>query len=540
MTFRHHPQQIAREAANAEVLRAAGLNTADCGTFHGTIVGPGDKEYDKDRQLSDPAFQYYPKLIAYCSQAWAREDVAWCLCVARNNKNLPFVCRSGGHSTAGYSMIQDGLCIDTSHIDFMTYSKGAQGVWVGPGVQFGALNNYLAQYGVHTPGGGCSNVCVGGYMQGGGYGFTSREFGMNCDNVNFIRMMLADGRVVDAWDYNPNNRQNADLFWAVRGGTGNNFGVLLGAIYDTHNLPGIWGAWLQWPLDTTDGVKYAADALHLLQQQYMLSGAPDRFGYMVLITQQKGKDVVMVRAAFNGSESELDALLAPLRAIPGAGPPPWGPPHPPFYPLKKFGNYAEINHDLLEEPWPIPETPDTISWGEDKQSGYIAKTLTVDNWKAILEYFQNRPCPYNLICLEPMGGKINQRAVLYNAFVHRTAAMDFFVDTFWDMAGNGEQQAKKWLDDFMKLVGKHFNGQCYQNYPRAHLVALPSYQQAYWDSAYPTLVKVKKKYDPTNFFKFPQSIIPDVQGMQAVATPIDQYIDQPINYGTKDLFERAA
>ena len=114
MPFRKHPQQIARDVANAEVLRAAGLDPAMAPEFLGKLVGPNDRDYDKDRQLSDPAFQYYPKLIAYC---WTELDVAWCLRYARA-QNLPFVCRSGGHNTAGYSMVQGGLVIDMSWFNF--------------------------------------------------------------------------------------------------------------------------------------------------------------------------------------------------------------------------------------------------------------------------------------------------------------------------------------------------------------------------------------------------------------------------------------
>ncbi len=131
----------------------------------------------------------------------------------------------------------------------------------GPGTQFQDLNNYLAQYGLHTPGGGCGDVCVGGYMQGGGYGFTSREFGMNCDNVLSFSMMLADQSVVIA-----NADQNADLYWAVRGGTGNNFGVLLSVLYQLYYLPSVWGVWLQWPIEN------AAQALYEMQSNYMTAG----------------------------------------------------------------------------------------------------------------------------------------------------------------------------------------------------------------------------------------------------------------------------
>ncbi|HEY0909875.1 MAG TPA: FAD-binding protein, partial [Bradyrhizobium sp.] len=114
MPFRRHPQTIARHAKNAEALKAAGYSTAGVSDFEGTLVWPSSPDYNKDRLIANLAFQDFPALIAYCA---GESDVAWCLNWAKCNQ-VAFVCRSGGHSTAGYCTINNGLIIDTSNMNF--------------------------------------------------------------------------------------------------------------------------------------------------------------------------------------------------------------------------------------------------------------------------------------------------------------------------------------------------------------------------------------------------------------------------------------
>ena len=160
----------------------------------GTIVLPGDAAYDQDRQESNPAFQEYPIMIVYCA---VDNDVWICLEAAQALK-MPFCVRSGGHSTAGYSVVNNGILIDVSGLNFVQVDTVNSVVTAGPGTNFDTLNGALNSTGLHVPSGECGDVCVGGFVQGGGYGYTSRCFGIQSDCVLAFRVMLANGGIVVA------------------------------------------------------------------------------------------------------------------------------------------------------------------------------------------------------------------------------------------------------------------------------------------------------------------------------------------------------
>ena len=139
----------------------------------GQVIMPGDPDYDQARHVSNPLFNNFPSAIIMCE---TNDDVALCLQVARDSK-FPTVARSGGHSTAGFSSITDGIIININRMNSVTIADDRKSVLVGVGCNFGALNAALEPDNLHMPGGACPDVCVGGYMQGGGYGFTARSLG---------------------------------------------------------------------------------------------------------------------------------------------------------------------------------------------------------------------------------------------------------------------------------------------------------------------------------------------------------------------------
>jgi hypothetical protein len=475
MAYVRSAKDSARLAANAQALAKAGVPPGSATGFQGSFVAPGDPLYDTDRQVADVAVQKFPKLIAYCA---SENDVRIVLKIAQVTA-IPAVCRAGGHSTAGYS-VNDGIVIDVSRLNQVKVDGSQKTAIVQAGASFGIVNTTLNPYQLHVPGGGCEGVCVGGYMQGGGYGFTSRQLGMHIDNVLAFRMMLADGSVVIA-----SPTENFDLFWAVRGGTGNNFGVLLDVTYRLSDVYLLWGFGLQWDID------HAAAALLEMQTGYMLSGASPRLGYMTIITTDPaGRQVLLMRGMYDGTEAEGRAAIASLLATPGA-----------TLPMSMVDSYANLNTALLETPYPIPPLPAGVK--EDKQAGYVGSMLTLADWQAVIAYYKTTPLPYNTAVIEPYGGAINQVSPHECAFVHRSAHMDFFVDVFW-IEEQDKPTALAWLDGFMALMQPHFNGMVYQNYPRA---TFTDYPLRYWGlDTYSELVRIKQKYDPNGFFTFPQAI----------------------------------
>lgn len=446
--------------------------------LQGTLAVQGDAAYKANEKTWNQAFHERPALIAFCQVAL---DVRHCLTFAKT-WSLQVVCRSGGHSTAGFCLATGALIVDVSQINDVHIDAGALRATVGAGTSFGKLNHVLDLYGLHVPGGGCPDVCVGGYMQGGGYGFTSRMFGINCDNVLQVDVMLADGTIVVA-----NAAQNQDLFWAVRGGTGNNFGVLLTVTYQLYPLGDLWAFGVSWPIEK------APEALRYLQQHYMKSNGSRLVGYQGVLGFDKGQHRLLARGMVRGDAQTGRKEIAGMLGDGGG-----------HLELEGIGSYLYWNIALLNNVPDLPPLPSDVVRKELKFSTYLGRVLEVQEWRRVVEYYRTAPNTACTVGMEIYGGAINTYPAMGNAFVHRDVYMDFFVDTFW-VKPEEETPARTWLTGFRELMQTYWNGHSYQNYPRGDD---PNYRWQYWGEALNSLLFVKQKYDPANFFTFPQSVSP--------------------------------
>lgn len=467
--------------------------------FQGRLVGPSDPTYDASRQMSNHAFSEWPLLIAYCE---VPSDVAACLKLAREN-DIWTVVRSGGHSTAGFS-VNTGLVIDMSGFCYATVDEKRRRAVVGAGTNFGHLNAVLNDYDLHVPGGGCEDVCVAGYMQGGGFGFTSRAFGMNCDNVLAVRVMLADGTIVVA-----DSETNSDLYWAIRGGTGNNFGVLLEITYRLHHVPSVWAFGLSWHIDD------AAAGLAAMQAGYMNHDAVrGELGYMSFLANVGGVNKLLMRGmVVDGRDPDL------LRALEATGA---------TMDIDEIGSYFEMNRMLLETP-EVPQVPDLGR--EDKQSAYLAELQPEARWQAVVDKFVESPNSYSTVVIEPYGGAVAEVDRSATAFVHRDVDCDVFVDVFW-MTDAQHETVVPYLNEYLDLLHSMSDGHSYQNYPRR---GTADYRWRYWGGCFDTLVAVKNKYDPSDFFQFAQSIsAPEVpeERLGAWGPDLSDLLAQPIEEAT--------
>ncbi len=447
----------------------------------GYVVLPGMPIYDPDRQAAFlTPYSAKPQIIVYCKTP---NDVYLSLELAREFA-IWVTCRSGGHSFAGYS-VNSGMVIDVSYMNRVQVDAKLKRARTQPGAQFQLINSTLEYpYNLHLPGGTCPDVACAGYMQGGGYGLTSRRFGMHCDSVLEVTMMLFDGSIVIA-----NNQKNEKLFWAVRGGTGNNFGVLLETEYQLYNLADVWGFAFTWD------IQFAPAVLRELQANYMRTSKDIKLGtepVLAMFPDDKTKKLVpkfVVMGLYQGSVKDGTAALKSILAI--------GKPQNKF---SKSGPYSELNEEIFSVLPGIPTNPPQPMLA---RSGYISSPVDIKTWEAICQKFAETPNQWNIIGIEPYGGAINAYPKDGNAFIHRDVDMNLFIFAFLE-SGN-EKPDQLWLDSMAVTLGSVWNGQVYQNYP---VRDFPNFRWAYWGDAFNTLLDVKNKYDPKNFFRFEQSISP--------------------------------
>jgi FAD binding domain/Berberine and berberine like len=468
---------------SAGELAAQGLAAADVialeQAIYGQVVVPGDADFADASRQANPAFVRRPRLVVYCETLG---DVRQSLGFARRH-GLAVRLRSGGHSTAGFSVADGCIVIDTSRMQYVHVPGDAHApiAHVGAGSDWGYVNSVLDSYGLHVPGGGCESVCVAGFMQGGGYGYTSRMYGMNCDNVVAVKVMLADGRIVIA-----DERQNVPLFWAVRGGTGGNFGVLLEISYRLHRPGPLWGFGVRWEIED------APQAILAIQEGYMKTNPSRLIGCETHGTRVDGRQMLMMRGIYRGRRAEALQALQPALATRGA--------------QLEYGfaaSYLELNR--RNEQGVMGSVPPDAK--EDKQSGYLRAPLSLAEWEGVIELFTRTPNPYSVFNLEAYGAAINDFPAGGNAFVHRDTYCNFFLDVFWTEEPE-RAHAQRYLDEFMALMQPYFDRpdgrpQANQDYPR---VTQTNYLNLYFADFVRDLVTVKRLYDPGDFLRYEQSI----------------------------------
>ncbi len=184
--------------------------------FSGELLRPRDREYEAARRLWNAMIDKRPAVIARCRST---TDVAAALTQARNDGREVAV-RGGGHSVSGLSSTEGGMMIDLQPISRVVVDPDAREARVGGGTLLGEMDRATHAYGLATTGGMVHHTGVGGLTLGGGYGWLARLHGLACDNLISAEVVTASGDIVRAAE-----DENAELFWAMRGG-GGNFGIV--------------------------------------------------------------------------------------------------------------------------------------------------------------------------------------------------------------------------------------------------------------------------------------------------------------------------
>jgi FAD binding domain/Berberine and berberine like len=508
---------VARQAApgaravpeSAErVSRRDWQRLADALSSRSTLYRPWDPGY---RPLAIPFNHRYagikPAGIVACATARdVRAAVRWA-----REVGLPAVPRSGrGHNYAGYSTTT-GLLLNMARMKSivstplpgtarvrtygpMTVVHDAGTVTVGAGVTNGDLHPMLEDRGMFVPTGRCPSVGVAGLVLGGGIGFSDKMFGLTCDRLIATTLALADGRVIEA-----SEDAHPDLFWACRGGAGNNFGVHTSFTFRYEQFHGTVGFYqFRWSLDSVLPVMAAA-------QQIARDTVDDKRFHCRLGIGTNGRTRDQIRANANvnaigqyyGTVRELRAILAPLLSI--------------GTPAERARNRASVREVTAGRASELLSATTPVDKFASKSAVLTSrKLLTSRQVSAAAERLLDWPGSGNPdgagFAMFALGGEINEVPPEATAFVHRDALFIFAAETCWaDHDRRSVAGANlRWLDEFYSdIFGKTPPAQSYQNFPDP---TLRDWRRAYYGANYDRLVRVKRKYDPTGFFSYPQAI----------------------------------
>jgi hypothetical protein len=436
--------------------------------FRGRLLSPTEPGYDESRVLWNAMIDRKPGLIARCTGA---ADVIAAVNFAREN-NLVVSVRGGGHNVAGFAVSDAGLMIDLSPMKGIRVDPAARVAWAQPGLTWGEFDHETQAFGLATTGGWVPSTGIAGLTLGGGIGFLVRRFGLACDNLLAADVVTADGRLLRA-----SKTENADLFWAVRGG-GGNFGVVTSFEYRLHPVgPLILGGLLLHPLPEA---KKIVRFYHEYAQQ-----APDELMvHCDLVTGPDGRRAVGFILCWSGSIEEGKKWVQPLR---------------------ECGSLAA---DMVQA---MPYTALQAIGGNLLPAGrhnYWKSSFMSDvSDQAIdtmLAHFESVPSPFSVIALEPLGGAVSRVGADETAFGERSALYNLIVVGSWtDPADDAKNM--RWVRGYWEAMRPYLNTAAYVNYLDADE---QERVKTIYGKKYDQLVAIKDKYDPTNLFRLNQNIRP--------------------------------
>ncbi|WP_349607595.1 FAD-binding oxidoreductase [Cupriavidus sp. DF5525] len=444
--------------------------------FRGELIQPGDAAYDQARKVYNGMIDKRPALIARCTDV---ADVIAAVNAARDG-GLMLAVRGGAHNGAGLGTCDGGLVIDLSPMKGVFVDAKRRTLRVGGGCTWGDVDHAASPYGLATPSGFISTTGVGGLTLGGGIGYLSRAFGLTIDNLLSAEVVLADGRLVNASD-----DENADLFWALRGG-GGNFGVVTSFEFKAHPVGTVYGGPMLWPMDK-------ARELMKWWREFILTAPQDIngwFGFVTVPPAPPFPDAVHLQKmcavvwCYTGPLDEAEARFQPIRdamppAVDFAGPIPW-----------------PVLQSLFDGLYP-PGLQ--WYWKADFVSDLSDKAIDLH-----IKYAQQLPTMHSTMHLYPINGAAHRAGRNDTAFSYRDANFaSVIVGVDPDPANN--DRMTQWAKDYWLALHPYAAGGGYINMMMDE--GNDNVKAAYRDN-YARLAEIKRKYDPKNLFRVNQNIRP--------------------------------
>jgi len=444
--------------------------------LRGELLLPGDPDFESLRKdVWNGTHEGFPAIIVRCVDA---DDVIAAVNFARE-QSMEVSVRSGGHSVAGYGTNNGGMVIDLSGMKAITIYPEQRIAHIEPGLTWGEVANTLQPYGLALTSGDTASVGVGGLLLGGGIGWMARKYGLTIDHLRAVELVTAYGQLLRA-----SARENADLFWGLRGG-GGNLGIATAFEVNLDPAEMILGGAVFY--DVTDSERilqayasYAEAAPDELTTMAMLMAAPPA---PFIPPDKQGKPVLAIALCYTGDLAEGERIVAPLRSL--------GTP------------MAEV---VAPMPYPAIFTfteEATIRGLPQYVRSLFARTLTDAMIHTIAEAAVDVISHETMVQIRILGGAISRVPTDATAFAHRDKhAWVSVFNTEWQ-PDNGKHLANAeqvWQSLRPYADGVYVNFLADEGEERVH--------EAYPPAAYARLVALKNRYDPTNMFHLNQNSKP--------------------------------
>jgi len=462
-----------KEVAKLDRAKIDGLKKG----FAGTVVLPGDGEYDEARQIWNAMIDKRPAVIARCS---GTPDVVRALNFARDN-GVRIAVRGAGHHIAGNSLCDDGLVIDLSRMRAVTVDAAAKRATAEGGATLADLDAATQAHGLATPVGINSTTGIAGLTLGGGFGWLSRKFGMTVDNLESAEVVTAKGDVIRA-----SADERPDLFWALRGGSGN-FGIVTSFEYRLHAVgPELLSGLIVYPF---------AEAKSVLQQyRDFVAKAPAEVSIWTVL--RKAPPLPFLPATVHGTEVVVLALLYAGDAKQGEAA---------IAPLRKFG--SPVGEHVGVQPytaWQKAFDPLLTPGARNYWKSHNFTKIEDEMIDVVVKYVKTLPSPECEIFFGSIGCATKKPAPDATAYPHRDAEWVMNVHGRWQSAADDER-CIRWSREYFNASAPFASSGAYVNFLTEDEVE--RVRSAYGPNL-DRLAAVKKKYDPDNLFRVNMNIRP--------------------------------
>jgi FAD/FMN-containing dehydrogenase len=427
----------------------------------GPLIGPDDAGYDPARITFNGMIDRRPALIARPLDV---DDVVAAVRYAVDG-DLPIAVRGGGHSVAGHCIGDGGVVVDLRLMRSVTVDPDARVATCGGGALWEDLDPPCLRHGLATPGGTFGDTGVAGLTLGGGIGHLIGLHGLTLDNLVAATVVTAGGEVLRA-----SETENAELFWALRGG-GGNFGVVTDFTFRLHPVAQLRAGQLVY--DLSDAVAVVTKWRELMKT------APDDLATFAFMAQSSAGEA-------------QGAIVA----------------------VADFGNRGDdVIAELLNDPEPIANTLRPMYYAELQEifgrmpfglrnywSGRFLRELPDDLIQLCADHLE-AGVPGSIM-FEPIFGAAARVSRDATAFAGRDAAYNATFITTWEDAAEDERRIAA-ARGFSELLLPWTTGAAYVNY------ASEFDADDYGTERYARLREVKRQYDPENRFRFNHNISPD-------------------------------